>query len=69
MMFPNATAELLFIMAFTETINSGMEVPKPTMTKQLKKGETLSLFAADMAPRIKSSPPMININSPAIIII
>jgi hypothetical protein len=27
------------------------------------------LFAADMAPRIKSSPPMININSPAIIII
>ena len=50
--------------AWTETINSGAEVPKPTMVRPIRSGERWKARAMDDAPRTRNSPPATRMTRP-----
>lgn len=57
---PTAMSGRLLIAAPTDTTISGAEVPKPTITSPVNKGEMPRRRAAAKEPRITASPPPVS---------
>ena len=57
--FPKDMSEFPFMLAKTETINSGAEVPKATIVKPITKLEMPNFLAIDEEPSINISAPFI----------
>jgi len=64
--FPTAISGVFFNMASTETVISGIDVPKPTITELTKILEIFKCLATDTAPLMSASPPKYKIIMPDI---